>query len=185
MGQLRTVPVSMIHENVVALRSVNRQAESYIGLVESIRQRGFFGAITVREKSKDGKVFYEIVDGLHRYSAAKDAGLADINVDVMDLDDASVLEAQILANIHRVETQPFQYSQQLRRILALNPLMTEAELATRLGKSSQWLRERLGLAKIVNKNIANLIDEGQSVLLMLMLLLVCRKRSKRIGLTVQ
>ena len=41
-----------------------------------------------------------------------------------------MLEAQILANIHKIETKPMEYSAQLKRILSRNPLMTEAELAT-------------------------------------------------------
>jgi len=162
-GQLRTVPISEIRENPVALRSVNRESEAYLGLVESIRLKGFLGAITVREKvdADSGDNFYELIDGLHRFAAAKDAGLTEINVVIIDLNDDQTLEAQIMANIHKVETRPVEYSQQLRRILTRNPLMTEAELAAKLGKSSQWIKERLGLTKIQNEEIAGLIDEGK------------------------
>lgn len=163
MSKLICVPVGEIRENPVALRSVNRESEQYLGLVESMRQKGFLGAITVREKvdADTGDSFYELVDGLHRYNAAKDAGLAEINVDVVDLNDDQTLEAQLMANIHKIETRPVEYSQQLRRILTRNPLMTEAELASTLGKSSQWIKERLGLNKIVNEEIQALVDEGK------------------------
>jgi ParB family chromosome partitioning protein len=163
MGQLRTVPIAEIRENPVALRTVNRQAEDYLGLVESIRNKGFLGAVTVREKSdpETEESFFELVDGLHRFAAAKDAGLTEINVDIVDLSDSETLEAQIMANIHKVETRPVEYSQQLRRILTQNPLMMEAELASKLGKSTQWIKERLGLTKIQNDEIKALIDEGK------------------------
>lgn len=163
MSKLICVPVGEIRENPVALRSVNRESEQYLGLVDSMRQKGFLGAITVREKvdADTGDSFYELVDGLHRYNAAKDAGLAEINVDVVDLNDDQTLEAQLMANIHKIETRPVEYSQQLRRILTRNPLMTEAELASTLGKSSQWIKERLGLNKIVNQEIQALVDEGK------------------------
>jgi ParB/RepB/Spo0J family partition protein len=162
MGQLLTVPVSQIRENTVALRGVNRQSEEYLGLVDSIRTKGFLGAITVRPATdkETGQSYYELVDGLHRFNATKDAGLSEINVDVVSLNDDQVLEAQIVANIHKVETRPVEYSQQLRRILARNPLMTEADLASRLAKSPSWVTERLGLTRITNPQIQALIDEG-------------------------
>ena len=161
MGDLKSIPLGQIRENPVALREVNRQSEAYLGLVESIKQKGFFGAISVRSR-KDGDIeYFELVDGLHRFSASKDAGISHINVDVVDLNDDEVLEAQICANIHKVETRPHEYSQQLRRILMRNPLMTESELAQKLGKSGAWISQRLGLLKIDNKEIADLINEGK------------------------
>ena len=163
MGNLQSVQLSEIRENPVALRTVNRQSEDYLGLVDSMKNRGFLGAITVREKTdaESGQKYYELVDGLHRFSASKDAGLENINVDIVDLDDDSVLEAQILTNIHKVETRPVEYSKQLLRILSRNPLMTEAELASKLGKSPQWVGERLGLTKIDNQEIAGLVNDGK------------------------
>lgn len=163
MSELSVIAISEIRENPVALRTVNRQSEEYMGLVDSIRQKGFFGAITVRRKTdaETNQSYYELIDGLHRYSAAKDAGLTEINVDIVSLDDDAVLEAQVMANIHKVETRPIEYSKQLLRILSRNPLMTESELAVKLGKSAQWIKERLGLTKITNEDVAALVDEGK------------------------
>lgn len=161
MSQLKTVTLHEIRENPIALRAVNRQSEKYLGLVDSIREKGFFGAITVRERTESGLVYYELVDGLHRFAAAKDAGLDKINVDVVSFDDDQTLEVQLMANIHRVETTPMEYTQQLKRILIRNPLMTETDLATKLGKSKGWIIERLGLLKIDDPEIAALVDEGK------------------------
>ncbi len=165
MSDLRTIPISSVRENKVALRTVNMESEEFLGLVDSMRIRGFMGAITVRERlDESGNVYFELVDGLHRYSAAKQAGLTEIGVDVRDLTDDQVLEAQIMANIHRVETKPIEYTGQLKRILTRNPNMTELELANKLGKSIQWIQDRLSLNKIDNEKIKNLIDEGKIVL---------------------
>jgi len=160
---LEVIALEMVRENPVALRTVNRQSEEYAGLVASIQEKGFLGAITVRKKvdEESKEEFFELIDGLHRFSAAKDAGLTEIKVDIVDLDDDKVLEAQIMANIHKVETRPIEYTQQLKRILSRNPLMTEAELAQKLGKSAQWVKERLNLTKITNEVIQNLINEGK------------------------
>jgi len=159
---LQTVSISEIRENPVALRTVNTESESYLGIVASIREKGFMGAICVRPQvAEDGSRYFELVDGLHRFAAAKDAGLTEINVDVKNLNDDQTLEAQIMANIHKVETKPVEYSQQLKRILIRNPLMAEGELAKKLGKSPQWIKERLGLNRIDNEVIVELINEGQ------------------------
>ena len=166
MGKLMTVKIAAIRENPVALRAVNRDSEDYLGLLESIRSKGFIGAISVREKNdpETQTSYYELVDGLHRYSASKDAGLDSINVDCVDLDAGQVLEVQIMSNIHKIETKPIEYSKQLIRILAMSPLMTESQLAAKLGKSPQWIKERLGLNKIEDENVAALINEGKITL---------------------
>ena len=163
MGELKKVAISQIRENPVALRTVNRESEDYLGLVASIQQKGFMGAITVRPQKdpESGEEFYELVDGLHRFAASKDAGISEINVDIVDLDNDLVLEAQIMANIHKIETRPAEYTQQLKRILARNALMTEAELAEKLGKSTAWIQQRLSLTKIDNAEIIALINEGK------------------------
>lgn len=163
MGQLIKINVSDIRENPVALRTVDRQSEAFLGLVESIKAKGFMGAITVREQMDNDtqSKYYELVDGLHRFNASKEAGLTEINADVVSLNEDQVLEAQIMANIHKVETRPIEYTQQLKRILTRNPLMTESELAAKLGKSPTWIKERLGLLKITNVEIATLVNEGR------------------------
>lgn len=166
MGELKKLALSEIRENPVALRSVNMQSEEFLGIVDSINQKGFIGAITVRpnKDEKSGEEYFEIVDGLHRYTAAKEAGIDEINVVIVDFDDDAMLEAQIMQNMHKVETTPAQYAKQLRRILARNPLMTESELATKLAKSPSWIRSRLSLNKIEDEKILQLIDEGKIVL---------------------
>ena len=157
---LQIIAMKDIRENPVALRSVNRESESFLGLVDSIKVQGFRGAITVRpRKEPDTDVeYFELIDGLQRFNAAKDAGLEEIKCDVNDLNDDEVLEAQIMANIHKIETRPVEYSNQLRKILSRNPLMTEAQLGQRIGKSGTWISQRLGLEKIVNENLKILVN---------------------------
>lgn len=160
--KLRSIPLSKIRENPVALRQVNKQDESYIGLVDSIRTYGVYMPILVREvkDAETGEIGYGLVDGLQRFTASQDAGRAEIPANVVSLSDAEVLEAQIITNVHRVETRPVEYSNQLMRILAGNPTMTINELAGKLAKSPSWVSERLGLVKLESA-IAALVDEGK------------------------
>ena len=163
MGEVKKVAVSLVRDNPIALRTCDRTREDYLGLVDSMKQQGFLGAVTVRKKKDEetGQTFYELIDGLHRLNAAKDAGLAEINIDIATMSDVEVLEAQLMANVHKVETKPAEYSQQLSRILANNMMVTEAELAKRLGKSPAWIAQRLGLNKIQNPEIVKLINTGK------------------------
>lgn len=160
---VKLISLGLIRENVAALRSVNRKSEKYLGLIESMRINGFMGAIVARERTDPDTeaIYYELCDGLHRYSAAKEAGIAEISVDIRDLNDDQVLEAQIMANFHKIETKPAEYSKGLKRILTRNPLMTESELAARLGVTSKFIRARLSLNKITNQEVLTLIDENK------------------------
>jgi ParB/RepB/Spo0J family partition protein len=154
------IDLSKIYEPDESLRRVNRESEEYMGLVESIRSSGILNPITVREIQGDnGEIDYGLVDGLQRYNGAKDAGLSTIPSHIIKLEDANLLEAQIIANVHKIETRPVEYSRALVKILVHNPLLTKTELATKLSKTTGWISERLGLLNLTEK-IATLVDEG-------------------------
>lgn len=157
-----TVKISQIRENPNALRTVNRTTEEYAGLVDSIKKQGVLNPILVRECTdpQTGEKFYGLIDGLHRFTASQDAGLSEIPVHIKALDEVGVMLAQMMANVHKVETRPVEYSKQLVRILALDPLLTTAQLADQLAKSPTWLNDRLGLTKLI-PDIAGLVDEGK------------------------
>lgn len=165
---LQHIPLAQIRENPVALRSVNRTSEEYLGLVDSIRINhskggpGVLNPINVREaKDPDtGELVYGLIDGLHRFTAAQDAGLETIPAQVVTMSDAEILEAQIMANVHKVETKAAEYSKQLLRILAQNPTLTIAELSAKLGKTPKWLSDRLSLVKLTEP-IQKLVDENK------------------------
>lgn len=156
------IPIGEIRENPVALRTVNRESESYIGLRDAIRKVGILNAINVRlrEDEATDETYYELVDGLHRYTCALDVGLTDIPVTIVSLDDAQTLEAQIMANVHKIETKPIQYTKQLLRVMAGNPTMTLADMATKISKSSTWVSQRLNLLKL-DPAIQSLVDDGK------------------------
>ena len=162
MAVLLNIPVGEIRENSAALRSVNRQSEEFIALVGSIKERGVLNAISVRQlkDAETGVEYYELVDGLHRFTAACEAGCETIPAQVLDLDQLGVLEAQIIANVHKIETRPVDYSKSLQRVMALNPVLTVGELATKLAKSPSWINERLGLLKLCD-TVAKLVNDGK------------------------
>lgn len=166
MSSLAEIPLSKIHANPAALRQVNEKTEDFLNLVGSVRQRGVINAINVRElddPENPGEKIYGLVDGLHRYTAAKIAGLESIPAKITSMSDAEVEEVQIIANVHKIETKPVEYSKAILRILARNPLMTEAELAQTLQRSPGWLKERLNLVKL-HPDLQPMVNDGKMVL---------------------
>lgn len=163
MGQLAEVPLSRIRANTVSLRPPDVETEEFQGLVDSMRQGAFFGAVLVRSKTdpETKEEYLEIIDGLQRFTAAGHAGLTTINVDIVEMDDARVLRTQVLANLHHIDTKPAAYTKQLKRIMESDASITKTQLAAELGKSSQWLDARLSLTKIKNEKINTLIDNGK------------------------
>lgn len=158
------IDITSIRENPVALRTVNREDEDFIGLCDSIRTVGILNPISVRIQSEevDGKIieYYELVDGLQRYSAAMDVGLKEIPVNILTMDDALVLEAQIIGNVHRIETRAVEYIKQLTRIFAGNPTLTLTDMAAKIAKSPAWISQRLNLLKL-EKSIQTLVNDGK------------------------
>ena len=157
---LKTVRIADITENPNALRGVAKTAEEFAGLVDSIKARGVLQPVLLREigPNSSSEMQYGLIDGLQRFTASKDAGRDTIPAQVIQASDAEVLEAQILTNLHRIETKPAEYTKQLYRILSGNPLMTISDLATTLSKSPTWVSERLSLSKLHEK-LQKLVDE--------------------------
>lgn len=159
--EVKVVAVSDIVPNQVALRGVNKEGEDYQNLLDSIKDKGrVLVPIVVRRKNDGSKDYFELIDGLQRFSCCCDSGIAEIPANILTMDDAEVLIAQILTNVHRVETRPVEYSKQLQRVLGSNPTMTITELAKMVAKSPSWVGERLGLLKL-DKAVGALVDEGK------------------------
>lgn len=154
--------VAHLRECEGGLRTLDKDSEDYRKLVESVRVKGFFGAITVRlmEDPVTQASYYQIVDGLHRWSAAKECGLTEIPCVIVNYNDDEFAEVQLMANVNRVATRPADVSKQLLRIINNNPMISEQELAARLGNSVQWVQQRLSLGKITDDGIRELINNG-------------------------
>lgn len=160
-GELKYVPITMIKENPVALRPADTESESFQNLLSSVKTHGILKPILLRPiKLEDNTDAYGLADGLQRFTAAKLAGLTEIPAMILNYTDADVLDAQIIANVQKIETKPVEYSKQLLRILGQKPTMTLSELATRLSKSPQWLEQRLYLTGLTVE-LACLVDDNK------------------------
>jgi ParB/RepB/Spo0J family partition protein len=90
---------------------------------ESIRKFGFIDPITVRA-DRDG--LYQIIDGEHRWKAAKDEGLEEVWIVIIDADDADAEQLTFILNELRGRPNP-QKLAALVRDLASKRSMSELE----------------------------------------------------------
>ena len=84
-------------------------------LSSSIKKNGIIQPIAVRpSKSKSNK--YEIVAGERRWIAAQRAGLHEIPVNVLDLNDLESLEVAIVENIQRDDLSPIEEARGYKKL---------------------------------------------------------------------
>jgi len=161
--EYRLIPLADLVEPWVVLRTINRASVEYLEIRDSLAARGFLNSICVRpSKRHPGK--FEVVDGLVRFTAARDLQLAGMPAIIKaSLTDEDVLAAQIQANALRIETTPVEYARQLKKIMASDPAMTLTKLSLLVHKGPVWLAEQLSLLTLI-KLVQTALDRGELTL---------------------
>ena len=156
------IPVDQIRKGEIALRDVDPKSPDFLALVESIRQNGIINAISVCPvtNAETGENYYVIIDGLHRYTAACEAGLTEVPCTIKTADEAKILALQFQANMRRVDTKPAQYGKHIRRIMVLNPDINVATIANDLCVSTSYIMQRLCLTALIPE-IQKAVDANQ------------------------
>lgn len=90
---------------------------------------------------------YEIVLGERRFRAAERAGLKHIQATVREMDDAAVLEAQLIENLQREDLHPLEEAEGYAELMRAAG-MDKEELGDRVGKSRSWVYARLQLLRL-------------------------------------
>lgn len=161
--ELKRIPLDQIARSTKKLREVDREGQQYIGVRDSVAARGVLDSISVRA-TPDGEKPYELMNGLHRYTASLELGIPDIPCQIFyGYEEKDVLETQIISNLHVVKTSPTQFSKQIHRLLALDDSITINQLANDLNVSPTYISERMNLIKLDEK-IAALVDDGKITL---------------------
>ena len=148
------------------LREVNYDSVDFKHMVDSVSNFGIIAAITVAPYvNEEGHVeegVFSIQDGLHRFSAATEAGLSEIDCTIREGDsDVDTMLLQIVGNNSKITTQPCAYGKQLNRVAERRPEMTRSELASAISVSVEWLNKIMKLDKAFeSQGIKDLIDSG-------------------------
>lgn len=144
---IEKLPVNSIVVNENQPRQVFDE-EPLNELAHSIKEFGLLQPIVVREISVDSTTpRFEIIMGERRWRATKIAGLDTIPAIVRETADENMLRDALLENIHRVQLNPLEEAAAYQQLLEeFN--VTQAELATRLGRSRPVITNMIRLLQL-------------------------------------
>ena len=134
-----------IKRNRLQPRKVFTQ-ESLQELTNSIKENGVIQPIIVRkDKNLIGK--FEIIAGERRWLASQNAGLHEIPVVVLDVDDEKSLEFAIVENVQRQDLNVIEEAQGYQRLIDEFSYNQE-KLATFISKSRSYIANSLRLLSL-------------------------------------
>lgn len=113
-------------------------------LTTSIVNDGILQPLLLRPHGTGG---YQLVAGERRLRAARLAGLTTVPAYVREVDDDALLRLALLENTARVDLNPIEEAQAYQELITRTHI-TQAELATAVGKSRGWITHALGLLKL-------------------------------------
>ena len=136
----------------------NFNKESLDELTNSIKEQGVIQPIVVRpSKSSQGK--YEIIAGERRWLASQNAGLHDVPVVVLDVDDVKSLEFAIVENVQRQDLNPIEEARGYQSLIdEFN--YNQDKLSKFIGKSRSYIANSLRLLSLPNE-ILLMVEEGK------------------------
>ena len=126
-------------------------------LTTSIKERGIIQPIIVRP-SADQINKFEIIAGERRWLAAQNAGLNEIPVVVLNVDNVKSLEFAIVENVQRQDLNPIEEAQGYQRLI--NEFNYDQEKVSKfIGKSRAHVANCLRLLTLPNE-VIELINNG-------------------------
>ena len=127
-------------------------------LSQSIKKNGIIQPIAVR-KNKSTSEPYEIVAGERRWLAAQKAGLHEVPIIILDLNDSETLEVAIVENIQREDLNIIEEAKGFKR---LNEEFgyDQDKIATMMSKSRSHVSNTLRLLNLP-KDIIAMLEQGE------------------------
>ncbi|TVR09079.1 MAG: ParB/RepB/Spo0J family partition protein [Salinarimonadaceae bacterium] len=153
----RRIPVEFLRPNPRNPRK--RFADSDLDdLATSIRERGVIQPIVVRPIPNLADA-YEIIAGERRWRAAQRAGLHDVPIVVLDVDDRTSLEFAIVENVQRADLNPIEEAGGYERLMAEFGY-SQTDLGQIIGKSRSHVANTLRLLKLP-ESVRKLLENGE------------------------
>lgn len=137
---VRSVKTGTVFPSKTNPRSSSKGSQALADLASSVKERGILQPLIVRPKPPG----FEVVAGHRRLEAAKQAGLPEIPVRVVKVDDLGALEIQVIENLQREDMHPLDEAEGFRALLKTGKYDV-ANLSAKLGKSQGFIYARLKL----------------------------------------
>ncbi len=156
-------PISDLVRNKYQPR-INFDEDKLNELSTSIKNNGIIQPIAVRS-DKNNPDSYEIIAGERRWLAAQKAGLHEVPITIMDLDDSEVLEVAIVENIQREDLNAIEEAKGFER-LKKEFGYDQDKIAKLMGKSRSHISNTLRLltlpSDVINMIQSNELSAGQA-----------------------
>ena len=131
--------------------------ESLVELTNSIKEQGVIQPIVVRpNKLLEGK--YEIIAGERRWLASQNAGLHEIPVVILNVDDVKSLEFAIVENIQRQDLNSIEEARGYRRLVD-DFNYNQEKLSQFISKSRSYIANSLRLLSLP-KDVLLMVERG-------------------------
>lgn len=132
-------------------------AEALAQLADSISSHGLIQPIVVRSVGTDG--YYQIVAGERRWRASKMAGLTEVPVIIMEMDDKKAAQVALIENVQRENLNPMEEAGAYQALLSEYG-MTQEEVSKQIGKSRSAIANTLRLLDLPSP-VCELVRNGK------------------------
>ena len=155
-----------VETNKVAIKDISRNKfqprkhfskESLEDLTNSIKEQGVIQPIVVRpDKTTNDK--YEIIAGERRWLASQNAGLHEVPVVILNIDDVKSLEFAIVENVQRQDLNPIEEARGYQRLVD-DFNYNQEKLSKFIGKSRSYIANSLRLLSLPS-DVLNMVELG-------------------------
>ena len=155
-----------INTNKISIKDINRnklQPRKYFDkfsleeLTNSIKEQGVIQPIVVRpDKTLEGK--YEIVAGERRWLASQNAGLHEVPVVILDIDDVKSLEFAIVENVQRQDLNAIEEAKGYQKLI-YDFSYNQEKLSQFIGKSRSYIANSLRLLSLPEE-ILSMVEQA-------------------------
>lgn len=153
--QISVLPISKIEPRSEQPRTTFDE-EALQSLSESISRHGIIQPITVRKLSNG---YYQIIAGERRWRAARQAGLMEIPVNIIEADDRTTAELALVENLQREDLNPIEEALGYKTLIDEYNL-TQEEAAGSVGKSRSAVTNSLRLLNL-SPAVSELVEKNQ------------------------
>ena len=148
---ITTLPIAKVEANASQPRK-QFDPDALSDLAESIATHGILQPITVRRLPSG---YYQIISGERRWRAARQAGLNEVPVLVIEADDRKVMELSLIENLQREDLNP------IEEAAGFQSLMETYHMTQEEGKlSAGHARALLPLSPALQENAAGAVISG-------------------------
>lgn len=147
------LPLQKVEPNPLQPRK-NFDPEALQALVDSIAEHGIIQPLSVRKVGE----YYQIVAGERRWRAARLAGLTEVPVCVLDIDDRETMELALVENLQREDLNPIEEAEGYRTLMDEYGL-TQEQAAEKVGRSRPAVANALRLLAL-DEELTGLVKNG-------------------------